>query len=72
MRRKWRFRLVRTFFGLSDEYMAEVVYETIFQLNYHMSLSISEVHSLPVTIRSWLLQRLAEEKEKEADNLKTK
>ena len=50
--------------------MSEFVYETIFQLNYHMNLGISETHSLPITIRNWLMERLAEEKEKEAKNVK--
>jgi|TARA_R100000455_G_C6208988_1_gene77142 hypothetical protein len=53
-----------TFFGLSNDYIASV-YEELFLLKYHGNWSFMEAYNLPLTIRRWFLQRLAEQFEKE-------
>jgi len=60
----WRFRLLRSFFGLNDEYI-EQVYEQFFLLKYYGGWSFTEAYSLPVGLRKWFLERLSKEKEKE-------
>jgi len=57
MNKSWRFRLERTFFGLTDKYM-EGVYEQFFILKHHGGWSFTEVYSLPVGLRMWWIQRL--------------
>ena len=57
---------MRTFFGLSDEYKL-AVYEEFFQLKYYGGWSFFEAYNLPIVIRRWFLNRLAEQKKKEAD-----
>jgi len=63
----WRFRLIRNFFGLNDEYM-EYVYNDFFLLKYHGGWSFIEAYNLPVGLRRWFLKRLERhfEDEKEA------
>lgn len=53
----WRFRLLRSFFGLSEKY-TEALYEEIFQLKYHGSWSFIEAYNLPVVLRRWFIKRL--------------
>ena len=53
----WRFRLLRSFFGLSEKYV-EQIYEEIFQLKYHGSWSFIEAYNLPIVLRRWFLRRL--------------
>ena len=65
-RLKWRFRLRRTFFGLSDKYM-EQVYDQFFLLKYHGGWSFIEAYNLPVGLRTWFLKRLARQFEKEKE-----
>jgi len=67
--RSWRCRLLRTFFGLSDEYIKNV-YEEFFAMKYYGGWSFMEAYNLPVLIRRWFLKRLAEEIQKEADQMK--
>ena len=57
MRPKWRCRLRRTFFGLSDSYM-EQVYEQFFYLKYTGGWSFTEAYNLPVGLRRWFMNRL--------------
>jgi len=57
MRPIWRFRLRRTFFGLSPEYMQQV-YEQFFFLKYSGGWSFSEAYNLPVGLRAWFVERL--------------
>ena len=64
MNKKWRFRLRRSFFGLSDEYM-EQIYEQFFFLKYAGSWSFSEAYSLPVGLRNWFVERLSRQLEEE-------
>jgi hypothetical protein len=60
MRPIWRFRLRRTFFGLSPEYM-EQVYEQFFFLKYSGGWSFSEAYNLPVGLRTWFVNRLVQQ-----------
>ena len=64
MRPIWRFRLRRTFFGLTDEYM-ENVYEAFFFLKYAGGWSFSEAYNLPIGLRKWFTQRLIKQLETE-------
>lgn len=63
----WRFRSLRNFFGLSEEYM-ENVYEQFFFLKYHGGWSFLEAYNLPIGLRKWFIKKLMQqfEKEKEA------
>jgi len=65
--KNWRFRLARTFFGLTPDYM-ESVYEQIFNMIHHGNWTFSEAYSLPVGLRFWFFERMVKqfEKEKEA------
>jgi hypothetical protein len=65
---KWRCRLRQTFFGLDNRYIKNV-YETFFQLKYHGGWSFIEAYNLPIQIRQWFLERLANQLEKEADSI---
>ena len=47
----------RTFFGLTDEYMA-AVYEQFFLLKYHGGWSFMEAYNLPVGLRNWFVERM--------------
>ena len=66
MRPNWRYRLQRTFFGLSSEYM-ENVYEQFFFLKYKGGWSFSEAYSLPVGLRTWFTERLIKQIEDEVE-----
>jgi len=66
MKRIWRSRSAWTFFGLSDDYI-ESVYEQIFSLKYHGGWSFFESYNLPVSVRGWFLNRLAEQKKSEIE-----
>ena len=60
----WRFRLRRSFFGLSHEYL-KTVYEQFFYMKYYGGWSLFELYSLPIGLRNWYIEMLAEQKEKE-------
>jgi len=64
MNKIWRFRLQRTFFGLTDEYI-ESIYEQFFFLKYSGGWSFSEAYNLPVGLRKWFVQRLIKQIETE-------
>ena len=55
---------MRTFFGLTDEYM-ENVYEQFFFLKYSGGWSFSEAYNLPVGLRKWFVERLVKQLESE-------
>ena len=65
-RKIWRFRLLRTFFGLTDEYI-ENVYEQFFFLKYSGGWSFSEAYNLPVGLRKWFVNRLIKQLEMEKE-----
>ena len=65
-KRTWRFRSEATFYGLSDEYI-ESIYDQIFQLKYYGGWSFFEAYNLPIQIRTWFLNRLAQELQNEAE-----
>jgi len=66
MKRKWRCRSPRDFFGLSNEYM-ENVYEQFFFLKYHGGWSFIEAYNLPVGLRKWFVHKLLEQIKKESE-----
>ena len=66
MKTNWRFRLQRTFFGLTDKYMQQV-YEQFFLLKYYGGWSFIEAYNLPIGLRTWFLDRLVKEKEAEQE-----
>ena len=55
---------MRTFFGLTDEYMHNV-YEQFFLLKYSGGWSFSEAYNLPVGLRKWFVERLLQQLEAE-------
>jgi hypothetical protein len=69
MKRRWRYRLRSSFFGLSDEYIANV-YEQFFILKYHGGWGFMEAYNLPVKIREWFLKRLIKQKKEESEAIK--
>jgi len=68
LKRDWRFRLQRTFFGLSDKYQQDL-YEQFFLMKYHGGWSFIESYNLPVGLRNWFLKRLADQLKSEADQI---
>ena len=64
MSRQWRFHLLWTFFGLTDEYM-EAIYEQFFYLQYTGGWSFIEAYNLPVGLRTWFVKRLSKQIESE-------
>lgn len=65
-KKKWRCRLLRHFFGLSEEYM-ETVYEEIFLMQYYGIFAFSEAYCLPIGLRSWYLNKLKKQFDLEAE-----
>ena len=68
------FRLLQTFFGLSEEYQ-ENVYEEFFLLKHHGGWSFIEAYNLPISLRHWFLKRLTrhfEEEKQQIQNSKNK
>ena len=57
---------MRSFFGLTDEYM-ENVYEQFFFLKYSGGWSFSEAYNLPLGLRKWFVERLVQQIEMEND-----
>lgn len=55
---------MRTFFGLTDEYMQNV-YEQFFFLQYSGGWSLTEAYNLPVGLRKWFVERLVKQLEDE-------
>ena len=60
---------MRTFFGLDSKYM-ENVYEQFFFLKYHGGWSFTEAYNLPVGLRTWFVNRLVQQIEKENEEVK--
>ena len=57
---KWRFRLRRTSFGLTLDYIKDV-YEQFFFLKHYGGWSFTEAYSLPVGLRTWFVERLVKQ-----------
>ena len=57
---------MRTFFGLTDEYM-ESIYEQFFFLKYSGGWSFSEAYNLPIGLRDWFTKRLIKQLEAEKE-----
>ena len=68
MKKNWRFRLIRNFFGLNNKYI-ENVYEQFFLLKYHGGWSFVEAYNLPVGLRKWFIERLAKQFEIEKEQI---
>ena len=66
MKKTWRCRSLRTFFGLTDKYM-EDVYEQFFFLKYSGGWSFTEAYNLPVGLRDWFVKRLIKQLEAEKE-----
>ena len=66
MKQGWRFRLQRTFFGLSEQYQQQV-YEQFFILKYHGGWSFIEAYNLPIGLRMWFVERLAKQIKDESE-----
>ena len=60
---------MRTFFGLSNEYI-ENVYEQFFFLKYHGGWGFTEAYNLPVRLRKWFVERLVKQFEEEEKQMK--
>ena len=57
---------MRTFFGLTSDYM-EAVYEQFFFLKYSGGWSFVEAYNLPVGLRMWFVNRLIKQLEDEKE-----
>ena len=68
MSKRWRFRLIRTFFGLTDKYI-ETVYEQFFLLKHFGGWSFIEAYNLPIGLRNWFVERMVKQFEKEKEEL---
>ena len=62
------YRLRYNFFGLSEDYIADV-YEQFFFLKYYGGWSFYEAYNLPVGLRQWFMKRLQKQIEKENEQL---
>ena len=60
----WRFRLLRSFFGLTSNYMKDV-YEQFFFMKYISQWSLTELYNLPIGLRNWFVERTIKQKENE-------
>ena len=60
---------MRAFFGLGSKYM-ENVYEQFFFLKYHGGWSFTEAYNLPIGLRTWFVNRLAKQIERENEEVK--
>ena len=66
---KWRFRLVRSFFGLSLDYIKNI-YEQFFYMKYYGGWSMFEMYHMPLGLRNWYIELLASHKKKENEEMK--
>ena len=65
MRDNWRFRSLRSSFGLNSEHKAQI-HETLFQLIYYgQGFTHDDVYNLPIHIRNFYVQKLIETKTEE-------
>ena len=57
---------MRTFFGLTSEYI-ESVYEQMFFMNYIGNWSLTELYNLPIGLRRWFIKKTIKQKEMEQE-----
>ena len=57
---------MRTFFGLTSDYIKDV-YEQMFFMNYTGNWTIAELYNLPVGLRKWFVERTIKQKEEEQE-----
>ena len=60
---------MRSFFGLSPEYLKSV-YERFFYMKYYGGWSLFELYNLPVGLRNWYFELLTEHKKEENEQMK--
>ncbi len=59
---------MRSFFGLSPEYL-QSIHQQFFYMKYYGGWSLYELYTLPVGLRNWYIQRLADHKEEENNKM---
>ena len=64
IRKKWRCRLIRTFFGLTDKY-SQALYEQIFIMKHFGGWSFTEIYNLAIGLRNWFCERMRKQFEDE-------
>ena len=69
LNQRWRFRSLRSFFGLSPDY-SEDIYEQIFFLKHYGGWSFIEAYNLPIGLRNWFVERLTKQIETETNAIK--
>ena len=57
---------MRTFFGLTSDYMKNV-YEQFFFMIYSSKWSFTELYNLPLGLRTWFVERTIKQKEAEQE-----
>lgn len=57
---------MRTFFGLTSNYIKDV-YEQMFFMNYTGNWSLTELYNLPVGLRRWFVEKTIKQKEDEIE-----
>jgi len=68
LKRIWRCRSLRRFFGLDNDYI-ENVYDQFFFLKYYGGWSFIEAYNLPIGLRIWFVRKLSDQIKKENDAL---
>ncbi len=61
---------MRSFFGLTSEYM-EAVYEQFFFLKYSGGWSFIESYNLPIGLRTWFVERLIKQLQAEKEAIES-
>ena len=69
MSRRFRSHSGPTFFGLTPKAM-EGIYEGFFILKHFGGWSFTEMHSVPIGLRTWFIERLKKQFEDEAKEMK--
>jgi hypothetical protein len=61
------FRWDLRFFGLTPESKEQILLEPFFLLGYYFGMTWQDYYSLPVSYKSWLIQRIKKEIERGSD-----
>ena len=59
---------MRSFFGLSQDYVKSI-YEQFFYMKYYGGWSLFELYALPIGLRNWYFELLANHKKKESEEI---
>ena len=57
---------MRNFFGLSEKYIKSI-YEQFFHMKYHAGWGLYELYHLPIGLRTYYIQMLIDNKEREKE-----